>query len=90
MGGDITQMVIDSLNEGYDKKELSSTQSQATLTLLYKKGNKNLLDNWRPISLLNVDYKLAASVLTFRLKKVIHRIVSHDQVCRLYEKPFCC
>ena len=77
--GDVKQMVLDSLNEGYDKKELSSTQSQATLTLLYKKGNKKLLDNWRPISLLNIDYKLAASVLTLRLKKIIHKIVSHDQ-----------
>ena len=61
------------------KKELSSTQSQAILTLLYKKGNTNLLDNWRPISLLNIDYKLAARVLTLRLKKIIHCIVSKDQ-----------
>ena len=37
----IKHMVIDSLNEGYDKQELSYTQSQAILTLLYKKGNKN-------------------------------------------------
>ena len=63
---DLKQMVVDSLNQGYDKKELSSTQSQAILTLLYKKGNKNLLDNWRPISLLNIDYKLVARVLTLR------------------------
>ena len=72
-------MVIDSLNQGYDQKELSSTQSQAIFTLLYKKGNKNLLDNWRPISLLNIDYKLAARVLTLRLKKIIHCIVSKDE-----------
>ena len=58
---------------------MSPTQSQAILTLLYKKGNKNFLDNWRPISLLNIDYKMAARVLTERLKKIIHCIVSHDQ-----------
>ena len=77
--GDIKHMVTDSLNAGFDKGELSCTQSQAIVTLLYKKGNKNHLDNWRPISLLNIDYKLVARVLTFRLKKVIHSIVSEDQ-----------
>ena len=76
---DIKQMVIDSLNEGYDKKQLSCSQSQAILTLLYKKGDKNILDNWRPISLLNIDYKLAARIISMRLKKVIDKIVSDDQ-----------
>ena len=37
--------------------------------------------NWRLISLLNVDYKLAATVLAGRLLKVIHLVVADDQTC---------
>ena len=38
--------------------------------------------NWRPISLLNVDYnKLAACIIAGRLLKVIHLVVDKDQTC---------
>ena len=37
--------------------------------------------NWRPITLLNVDYKLASRVLAGRLLKVIHVVVSKYQTC---------
>ena len=50
----IKQMVVDSLNEGYTCKELSTSQKQAFITLLHKKGDKRCLENWRPISLLNI------------------------------------
>ena len=37
--------------------------------------------NWRPISLLNVDYKLAERSIAARLLKVIHHVVAEDQTC---------
>ena len=37
--------------------------------------------NWRPITLLNVDYKLACCVIAGRLLKVIHLVVDKDQTC---------
>ena len=37
--------------------------------------------NWRPITLLNVDYKLASRVIAGRLLKVIHLVVDKDQTC---------
>ena len=76
---EIKDMVINSLNEGYTKGELSLTQGQSVVTLLYKKGNKGSLDNWRPISLLNIDYKIAARVLATRLQKTLSSIISSDQ-----------
>ena len=36
---------------------------------------------WHPISLLNVDYKLASRVIAGRLLKVIHLVVNKDQTC---------
>ena len=76
---DIKKLMIDSLNEGYLINELSETQKQGILILLYKKGDKRLLDNWRPISLLNIDYKIAAKVLCKRLQNVLTTIISTDQ-----------
>jgi hypothetical protein len=46
---------------------------------LFKKGDPLVLDNYRPISLLNVDLKLLSYVLAQRLKKVLEKIVNNDQ-----------
>ena len=76
---EIKVLLIDSLNAAYHIGELSPTQKRGILTLLYKKGDKTALSNWRPISLLNTDYKILAHVLANRLKKVINNLISTDQ-----------
>ena len=48
--------------------------------LFMKKGNAALLENWRrPISLLNIYYKIAAYSLATRLKTVMPKIIHTDQ-----------
>ena len=47
----------------------------------FKKGDRLDMRNWRPISLLTVDYKLAARAIAGRLLKVIHLVVAEDQTC---------
>ena len=39
------------------------------------------MQTWHPISLLNVNYKLAAQAIAGRLLKVIHLVVAEDQTC---------
>ena len=75
----VKTLVVDSLNAGYDAGELSVTQKRGVLNLIFKKDDKTLLSNWRPISLLNTDYKILAHVLSNRLKKVIGRLIHTDQ-----------
>ena len=77
--GDVKQLLVASLNEGYNRQELSFSQKQAIITLIHKKGDRRCLDNWRPISLLNLDYKILARVLSKRLQNVITSLVSHVQ-----------
>lgn len=49
-------------------------------TLLGKKDRDPLwLDNWRPISLLNSDYKIIAKTFVNRLNKVLPDIIDLDQ-----------
>ena len=76
---DINILVVNSLNEAFCKGKLSSTQTRAIMSLIFKKGDRQLLKNWRPISLLNTDYKIAAFALANRLHRVLPRIVSEDQ-----------
>ena len=72
-------LVVDSLNEGYDSGELSSLQRNGLIRLIYKKGDKLSLNNSRPISLLNTDFKIATSALTHKLQKVLPNIINTDQ-----------
>ncbi|PJE77613.1 hypothetical protein CI610_03460 [invertebrate metagenome] len=76
---DISDIVLGSLNDGYRKGELSNTQKLGVVTLIYKKNDPLLLQNWRPITLLNLDYKIAAYVLASRLKPLMKKLVSTDQ-----------
>lgn len=53
------------------------------ITLLYKKkGDKRLLKNWRPISLLNFDYK----ILSNRFNHVLPNIISDSHTCCIIGK----
>ena len=61
--------------------KLTNTQQQAVLKLLHKKAEKDNLKNWRPISLLCVDYKIITKTLANRLKHVLDDIISPDQTC---------
>ena len=49
------------------------------ITLLYKKGDHEDLRNWRPISLLNVDYKILTRILASRLQSVMGTLIHNSQ-----------
>ena len=78
---DLGDSLLSVLNEGFEAGSLASSQYEGLLRLIYKKDDRRLPKNWRPISLLNTDYKLASKVITERLKKVMSSIVHQDQTC---------
>ncbi len=50
--------------------------TQGVITLLYKgKGSKALLDSYRPITLLNSDYKLLAKSVATRFGPALQHVV---------------
>ena len=61
--------------------ELGQSQNKGILKLVPKGGDLSYLKNWRPISLLNIDYKCIAKVLANRLKNVLHKVISKEQFC---------
>lgn len=60
-------------------EQLPYSQYMALITLLYKKGQREDIKNWRPISLLNCDGKMLSKVLAERLKRVLKEIIHLDQ-----------
>lgn len=59
---------------------LSVTQKQGVLSII-PKGNKprEYIKNWRPITLLNISYKILSAVLANRIKTVLPYIIHEDQ-----------
>ena len=73
-------LLVNSLNYSFKVGMLSTSQKQSVITLIEKKGrDKRLLKNWRPISLMNVDTKIASKALALRMKNVIPNIINYDQ-----------
>ena len=72
--------LVDVLNSCYHSVFVSlSVQRYYYLT--FKKGECLDARNWRLISLLNVDFKIAARAIAGWLLKVIHLVVAKDQTC---------
>ena len=72
--------MIHSFNFAYHKGSLSISQRRRIITLI-PKPNKDttLLDNLRPISLLNTDYKILTKVIAKTLEKVLPKVINPDQ-----------
>ncbi len=77
LGADLVEVFNSSYHDGF----LPSSSCKGIITLLFKKGDRLDRKNWRPITLLNIDYKLCARTLAGRLLKVIHHVVHIDQTC---------
>ena len=68
------------LNYGFERGELSTTQKEGIITCI-PKGNKSkkYIKNWRPISLLNISYKIGSGCIANRIKKVLPSVIDLDQ-----------
>ena len=72
--------MIASFNYAFHSGALSISQKRGIISLIPKKDkDTSLLENLRPISLLNVDYKILTKVIAKRLEKLLPKIINPDQ-----------
>uniref|UniRef100_A0A670HXI4 Reverse transcriptase domain-containing protein n=1 Tax=Podarcis muralis TaxID=64176 RepID=A0A670HXI4_PODMU len=76
----LIQPLMEVCNQIMEGKKAPESWKEAFITLIPKvETEKTQLKNYRPISLLNVDYKIFADILASRLKKVLNEVIHKDQ-----------
>ena len=65
---DAATVLLHLLNKTWRAKQVPNSWKHATVVTLFKKGSTALPENYRPISLLSVSYKVLAGLLLLRLQ----------------------
>jgi len=79
--------LVDVLSSLYRKNGfLRNSSCKGLLNLIFTKNDLFDRKNWRPITLLNVDYKLCARNLAASLLQIIHFVVHSDQTCGILDR----
>ena len=67
-------------NDAFDNGSLGSDVNRGIIKLLPKIGDRSLVKNWRPFTLLNLSYKIIAKLLARRIADITKNIVSVTQI----------
>ena len=77
---DLKSFYVKSLNYSFENGSLTTLQKQGIISLLPKKDNDLCsLNNWRPLTLLNTDYKIVTKAIANGIKKFLPKIIDSSQ-----------
>ena len=72
--------LVDLFNEAAKTGHLPECLTQGDIICLYKKGDPREIRNYRPLTMLQVGYKVYARILVNRLKTRITKVISPAQL----------
>lgn len=73
--------LLEVYKESFSTGTLPPSLQEGSIPLLFKKGQKEDLKNWRPLTLLGVDAKILSKALFFRVQPIVDTVVHIDQTC---------
>ena len=77
---DLAEILVSALNHSFETVMLSISQRRGRSSSFQKKdADLKLIQNWRPITLLNCDYKIATKAIANRVKTLLPNLISDDQ-----------
>ena len=77
---ELTPVLAELYNNMFLDQNLTESMKIGIISLIFKnKGTTADLKNWRPISLLNIDYKILTKILASRLKLISNEILNPFQ-----------
>lgn len=82
IGNDFTEII----NHVFEKGNLTDSQKSAVISLIPKKGDISKIENWRPISLLNCDLKIATKTIAIRLENILPELINKTQTCSIRDR----
>ena len=83
LGGNL----LDCYNEAFHENQLSISQRRGIISLIPKsEENLNEITCWRPITLLNVDYKILARIIATRIEPSLPSLIHSDQTGFIKER----
>ena len=87
--GLVGQLLVECFNESFANgaREMSPSQRQTVITLTEKKDQDLCdLENWRPISLLNAEAKIALKDIAERMKRLLPDLIHNNQSGLIYSR----
>jgi hypothetical protein len=81
------------MNMVLETKEMGSlphSTKTSVLSLIHKGDSKDKLNNYRPLSLTNCDYKILATVFAERLQPIMTTLIHPDQVAYIKDRYIGC
>ena len=76
----LAPLLTDAFNEMRSAGSLDEGFSDGYVSTLYKKGDRTDPRNYRPITLLNGDYKILTRILAKRMLRIVTQFVSDNQI----------
>ena len=82
-----SEIFVNDLQELYreisEVGRMPDSMRQAVITCIYKKGDIEDITNWRPISLLNYDYKIFTKILATKMQSSLNDIIGTEQTAAI-------
>ena len=80
--GQLVPILKKVVDQAVERGNLPKEMKLSYITLLPKDlDNRTEVSKYRPVSLLNADYKIISKILTSRIQPVMHKLVHEDQQC---------
>lgn len=76
---DFINLLTSVFNKGLKNGVMSDSFYHGVMCLLHKKGDKDNLDNYRHLTIMNADYKILAKIIMNRLNDVLDLIIDKEK-----------
>uniref|UniRef100_A0A3B1K6F9 Reverse transcriptase domain-containing protein n=1 Tax=Astyanax mexicanus TaxID=7994 RepID=A0A3B1K6F9_ASTMX len=70
-------------DEGIKKGKMHESFYKGILTLIHKKGSEENINNYRHLTLMNMDYKVYAKIIANKIEEQLGIIVESEQSCAI-------
>uniref|UniRef100_A0A668V2D4 Reverse transcriptase domain-containing protein n=1 Tax=Oreochromis aureus TaxID=47969 RepID=A0A668V2D4_OREAU len=80
---ELSELLTQYYNEGIERGTMGKSFYEGVMCLLYKKGDREDINNYRQLTIMNVDYKIFAKIIMTRLENVLDIIIEKEQTCAI-------